>query len=142
MSGSSISAKVTHFSTGFIGTLISMAGWVHRDHRHWAYFVPNDNWIGTESTSGIDISSPTGDAVVSFAFAYGPLVPTTAEQAEALVRTLFSNFTILNQSPITTGPLGGPSRTTEFTGVWLATHNSVHGALFESILATRPSSLT
>jgi hypothetical protein len=129
VSGSSISARVTHFSTGFVGTLNSMAGWVHLDHRHWAYFVPTDAWIGTESTSGIDISSPTGDAVVSFVFAYGPLLPTTPDQVEALARANFSSFTIVSQSPITVGPLGGPSRTTEFTGVWLATHSNVHGII-------------
>lgn len=84
VTGSSISAQVTHFSTGFVGTLLSMANWVHVAHPHWNYWKPTDQWLGTESTSGIDISSPTGDADASFGFVYGPLVPTTVDQGEAL----------------------------------------------------------
>ena len=62
---------------------VSMNDWVHVTHPHWDYFKPTDQWIGTESTSGIDISSPTGDADVAFAFAYGPLA-----RFESELRTL------------------------------------------------------
>jgi len=109
------------------GGAISMNGWVHVAHPYWNYFKPTDQWIGTESTSGIDISSPTGDAVTSFAFAYGPLVPTTVDQADAFVEQIFTNFTVVNQSAVVVGPYGGPSRSTEFTAVWKATQNNVHG---------------
>ncbi len=129
VTGSSITAAVTHFSTGFVGTLVSMANWVHIAHPLWAYWIPNNNWNHVESTSGIDISSPTRDASVSFAFVYGPLVPTTLDAAEAQIRQLFTNFTVLNQSPITPGPYGGSSRTTEFTAFVPATQSSVHGKL-------------
>jgi hypothetical protein len=127
VSGSSISAQVTHFSTGFIGTLVSMSGWVHVAHPYWIYWKPTTQWIGTESTSGIDISSPTGDADVSFAFVYGPLVPTTVDQAEAVVEQIFTGFAVVSQSAVSVGPYGGPSRTTEFTAVWNETHDAVHG---------------
>jgi len=128
VTGSSISAAVTHLSTGFVGTLLSMANWVHIAHPLWAYWIPNNNWQHVESTSGIDISSPTGDASVEFAFAYGPLVPTTLDAAEAQLRQLFTNFSVLNQSPITPGPYyGGSSRTTEFTAV--SGQTNVHGKL-------------
>jgi hypothetical protein len=106
---------------------VSMNGWVHVPHDHWNYWKPTDQWIGTESASGIDISSPTGDADVSFAFVYGPLVPTTVEQAEAAVEQIFTNFTVVNQSAVVAGPYGGASRTTEFAAVWKATQASVHG---------------
>jgi hypothetical protein len=125
VSGSSISAAVTHFSTGFVGTLLSMANWVHIAHPLWAYWIPDNNWQHVESTSGIDISSPTGNAIVSFAFVYGPLVPTTLDQAEAQLRQFFTNFTVLNRSPITPGPYAGFSRTTEFTAV--SGQTNVHG---------------
>lgn len=125
--GSRISAQVTHFSTGFVGTLVSMIGWVHVAHPYWNYWKPTDQWIGTESTSGIDISSPTGDADAAFAFVYGPLVPTTVDQAEAAVERIFTNFAIVSQSAVGVGPYGGPTRTTEFTAVWTKTHNDVHG---------------
>jgi hypothetical protein len=110
------------------GDAVSMAGWVHRDDGKFAYFVPNDKWIGVESMSGIDISSPTGNADVSLAFVYGPLVPTTVQGVEALAFTIFSNVSVVNQSAIGAGPLGS-RRTTEFTGVWKATGANVHGTL-------------
>ncbi len=127
VTSSSISAQVTHFSTGFVGTLLSMASWVHVAHPYWNYWKPTDQWLGTESRSGIDISSPTGDADASFAFVYGPLVPTTVDQAEAMVEQIFTNFAIVSQSAVGVGPYGGPSRSTEFTAVWTQTHNGVHG---------------
>jgi len=106
-----------------------MKDWVHVAHPHWDYFKPTDQWIGTESTSGIDISSPTGDADVAFAFAYGPLVPTTIEQAESFAEQIFTNFVVLNQSAVAASPYGGPSRTTEFTAVWKSTQDPVQGRM-------------
>ena len=109
------------------GGPVTMNGWVHVTHPHWDYYKPTDLWIGTESTSGIEISSPTGDADVQFAFVYGPLVPQTVEQAEAVVEQIFTGFVVFNQAPVVVGPYGGPSRTTEFTAVWKATQAAVHG---------------
>jgi hypothetical protein len=131
VTGSSITATVTHFSTGFVGTLLSMSNWVHVAHANWAYWVPNNNWRDAYNDNGIDISSPIGDADVSFGFAYGPLVPTTLDAAESSLRQqLFTNFTVINQSPITPGPYyGGSSRTTEFTASSLFLHGNVHGKL-------------
>jgi hypothetical protein len=112
---------------GAPGDAAAMQGWVHVAHPHWNYFMPTDRWIGTESTSGIDISSPTGDADVSFGFAYGPLVPQTVEQAEAAVEQIFTNFVVVSRSAVVAGPYGGPNRSTEFTAVWKATQAAVHG---------------
>ena len=114
-------------ATGGGGDPAAMAGWVHVAHPDWAYFKPTDQWIGTESTSGIEISSPTGDADVEFAFVYGPLVPTTVEQAEATVEQIFTNFAVVSQSGIVVSPYGGPSRTTQFTATWKATGAAVQG---------------
>lgn len=112
---------------GEAGGAVSMNGWIHVAHPYWNYWKPTDPWIGTESRSGIEISSPTGDADVAFGFVYGPLVPTTVEQAEAAVEQIFTNFTLVTQSAVGVSPYGGPSRTTEFTAVWKATGNLVQG---------------
>jgi hypothetical protein len=109
------------------GAGVTMNGWVHVTHPYWDYFKPTDLWIGTESKSGIEISSPTGGADVEFAFVYGPLIPQTVEQADAVVEEIFTNFVVVNQAPVVTSPYGGPSRTTEFTAVWKATGAAVHG---------------
>jgi hypothetical protein len=107
-----------------------MANWVHRQDQRFAYWVPTDKWIGSEALTGIDISSPTGDAIVSFAFAYGPLIPTSLEQAESIdfKGAGISSLNIVAQSDATSGPLGS-RQTTEFSGVWATTGSAVHGSL-------------
>ncbi len=104
----------------------AMANWAHRQSNLYAYFVPDTNWQGVESTSSIDISSPTGDAEAQFAFAYGPLVPTTVDQVLALLWQVVSNHQIVSQSPVVPGG-PGQEQTTEFTGMLNLTGHNVHG---------------
>jgi len=52
---------------------------------------------------------------------------------EAQVRNLFSNFTIVGQSSIGVSVYGGPTRTTEFTGLWLYNQTNRHGTFTVNI---------
>jgi hypothetical protein len=104
----------------------AMANWAHRQSNLWSYFIPNTNWQVVESTSGIDISSPIGDAIVEFAFAYGPVVPTTADGVEAILWKVVSNHQVVSQSQVVAGG-PGQEQTIEFTGVWNVTGHNVHG---------------
>ncbi len=104
----------------------AMANWVHHQSAHWAYFAPDDTWRSVESTSSIDISSATGDALVEFAFAYGPLVPTTLADVENLLWQFISNHQVISQSQVVAGG-PGQEQAIEFTGVSNLTMHNVHG---------------
>jgi hypothetical protein len=59
-----------------------MSNWVHWQGHSFAAFLPSDQWQKTESMSGVDISSPIGDADASFAYATLDPVPYTTGQLE------------------------------------------------------------
>jgi len=103
-----------------------MANWTHRQGAHFAYFVPDPNWLAVESPNSIDISSPTGDAVATFAFAYGVAVPTTIAGLEDIVWMGYASHQIIAQSQIMAGG-PGQEQTVEFTGLWNYTNHQVHG---------------
>ena len=103
-----------------------MANWTHRQGAHFAYFVPDPNWLAVESPNSIDISSPTGDAVGTFAFAYGVAVPTTIADLEDIVWMGYASHQIIAQSQIMAGG-PGQEQTVEFTGLWNYTNHQVHG---------------
>jgi hypothetical protein len=103
-----------------------MANWTHRQGQHFAYFVPDPNWVVVESANSIDISSPTGDAVATFAFAYGVAVPTTIGALEDVIWTGYSSHQVISQSQIVSGG-PGQEQTVEFTGLWNYTNHQVHG---------------
>jgi len=117
-----------------------MANWTHRQGAHFAYFIPDPNWIGTESTNSIDISSPTGDAIATFGSAYGPVVPTTLAQLEAIIWMGYTSYQIISRSPpFAGGP--GEQEILEFTGVWKETGHQMHaiavpGVGYQTILIT------
>ena len=104
----------------------AMANWTHRQGQHFAYFVPDPNWVVVESANSIDISSPTGDAVATFAFAYGVAVPTTIADLEDIVWMGYASHQIIAQSQIMAGG-PGQEQTVEFTGLWNYTNHQVHG---------------
>lgn len=102
-----------------------MANWTPRQGAHFAYFVPNPNWLGTESANSIDISSPTGDAIASYGSAYGPLVPTTLAQLEVIIWMGYTSYQIISRSqPFAGGP--GEEEILEFTGMWKETGQQMH----------------
>src|SRR5262249_51192881 len=102
-----------------------IANWTHRQGAHFAYFIPDPNWIGTESTNSIDISSPTGDAVASYGYAYGPLLPTTLAGAETVIWMGYTSYQIISRSqPFTGGP--GQEEILEFTGLWKGNGQQTH----------------
>lgn len=104
----------------------AMANWTHRQGQHFAYFVPDPGWLAVESTNSIDISSPVGDAIATFAFAFGAVVPTTIAGVEDIVWMGYTSHQILAQSQIVSGG-PGQEQTVEFTGVWKTTGHQVHG---------------
>lgn len=104
----------------------AIANWTHRQGQHFAYFVPDPNWVAVESATSIDISSPTGDAVATFAFAYGVAVQTTIAGLEDVVWMGYASHQIIAQSQITAGG-PGQEQTVEFTGLWNYTNHQVHG---------------
>ena len=104
----------------------AIANWTHRQGQHFAYFVPDPNWVVVESANSIDISSPTGDAVVTFAFAYGVAVPTTIGGLEDVIWMGYGSHQIISQSQIVSGG-PGQEQTVEFTGLWNYTNHQVHG---------------
>jgi len=109
-----------------------MANWAHRQTAHWAYFMPDNNWVPVESTNSLDVSSPTGDAIVEFVFAYGPLVPTTVAGVEDILWQTLTSHQVLSQSPVVAGG-PGQEQTVEFTGVWKPTSHNVHGIFIAGV---------
>jgi hypothetical protein len=109
-----------------------MANWTHRQGQHFAYFVPDPNWVEVESANTVDVSSPVGDAIASFAFEYGPLVPTTLAAVEDIVWMGYSSHQVISQSQIVSGG-PGQEQTVEFTGVWITTGHQVHGIAVDGI---------
>lgn len=103
-----------------------MANWTHRQGAHFAYFLPDPNWLAVESPNSIDISSPTGDAVATFAFGYGVAVPQTIAALENVVWMDYASHQIIAQSQIMAGG-PGQEQTVEFTGLWNYTNHQVHG---------------
>jgi hypothetical protein len=110
----------------------AMANWAHRQLNHFAFFIPDTNWQGVESTQSIDISSPTGDADVQFGTVHGPLVPTTVDGVEALLWQSVSNHQVISASPVFAGGLG-QEQIIEFTGVLNLTSHNVHGIYWASV---------
>ncbi len=104
----------------------AMANWTHRQGAHFAYFIPDPNWLAVESTSSIDISSPTGDAIATFGFASGPVVPTTIAAVEDIVWMGYTSHQVVSESQIVAGG-PGQEQTVEFTGTWSTTGQQVHG---------------
>lgn len=103
-----------------------MANWTHRQGAHFAYFIPDPNWLAVESTNSIDISSPTGDAIATFGFAYGVAVPTTLTGVEDIVWMDYTDHQVISTGQIVAaGP--GQEQTIEFTGTFKTTGARVHG---------------
>ena len=103
----------------------AMANWTHRQGAHFAYFIPDPNWLAVESTNSIDISSPTGDAIATFGFAYGVAVPTTLGGVEDIVWMDYTDHQVISTSQVVAaGP--GQEQTIEFTGTFKTTGQRVH----------------
>ncbi len=103
-----------------------MRNWVHRDGRWFSYFVPNNDWQASESANGIDISSPTGDEIVSYG--YGPRQMTLQQVAQFIFQGVgITNVMIVNQQqPVNFS--GYVAQTVEFTGV-IRTGVAIQGVL-------------
>ena len=73
-----------------------------------------------------------GVALAEFAFAYGPVVPTTVTGVEDLLWMTVTNHQVVSQSAVVAaGP--GQEQTVEFTGVWKTTGHDVHGIFIAGV---------
>ena len=125
-SGGGNPAQTAQSCGGTLPDAQAMANWTHRQGQYFAYFIPDPTWVVVESANSIDISSPTGDAVATFGFAYGVAVPTTIAGLEDVVWMGYASHQILAQSQIVAGG-PGQEQTVEFTGLWNYTNHQVHG---------------
>ena len=94
-------------------------GWVRREVPNWIYWVPNSKWVDTHNMNGIDVSSPTGDIVVSWAWAGTPLPVSLPE----LIDYLFTpaNTEGLSRITLREGPVTGATGDQRQTVTWTAT---------------------
>lgn len=94
-------------------------GWVRREVPNWIYWVPNAKWVDTHNMNGIDVSSPTGDIVVSWAWAGTPLPVSLPE----LIDYLFTpaNTEGLSRITLREGPVTGAPGDQRQTVTWTAT---------------------
>lgn len=110
-----------------------IANWRHWEGQSFSAFVPDDKWQIAESMSGVDISSPIGDAFASMAYATNSAAPATVSDVEALVFQGggLANIQTLDQSqPYDFA--GGTRQVTEFTAT--STGGDVHGVLYVDTL--------
>lgn len=113
-------------------------GWVRWEGRSFICWLPSRDWRVAESMSGIDISSPTGDLYVGFAFATNSPAPVTTEQ---VIQYVYSNggldiHPVSGVRVLKTGRpfafAGGTRQIVEWTGVRqhrLKGRQTVHGVL-------------
>lgn len=95
-------------------------GWVRREVPNWIYWVPNGKWVAAHTKNGIDVSSPTGDLVVSSGWSSSPVSVTIPD----VIAYLFSpantgevaNVRITKKGKITGRP-GDQKQTVAWTGV-------------------------
>jgi len=112
----------------------SAQAWVHREGRWWSYYLPTPQWTASQNAAGVDISSPTGVLLVSYAFSQTP-----RSYSNDQVATLTANGHGLDSHPITslrftsaskyTSSGGWTDRTYQWTAVRTDLHQSVRGVL-------------
>jgi hypothetical protein len=112
---------------------VFMKGWVHREGRSFTYFVPHKDWLATETTNGIDLSSPTGDDLVSFAYVIGSQKTPQQVQSTVFQGAGIRNVMIVNRhEPLDSG--SNVTQTIEFSGV-SKTNSAIHGMLTAQVSA-------
>lgn len=94
--------------------------WVRKDPSGWVYWVPTKKWTHAHSACGIDISSPTGDMLVSLAGAPSAFALTTDDAltlvAESLAGQGVSRLRVVKAGPVTGSP-GDQGQVVRVTGV-------------------------
>jgi hypothetical protein len=112
--------------------------WVHKQGRYFAYWVPNDKWQAAEAANGIDVSSPTGLASVSFGYATNGPAPYTLAGVRSLLLSPQAGLTevrLLSRGrTFSTG--GGVSQTTSFIAVRIRDRAAVRGVVTAEVFNT------
>lgn len=95
-------------------------GWVRREVPNWIYWVPNGKWVASHTKNGIDVSSPTGDIVVSSGWSSSPIAVTIPEVVAYLFSPAntsnFVSLRITKKGKITGRP-GDQKQTVAWAGV-------------------------
>jgi hypothetical protein len=92
---------------------------VHWQGKHFACWIPNRQWQVTEGANALDISSPTGDEIVSFDYSAWPRLPTLSQVGTLVVRSLgMTNVHLLKAGPHYTVAPGVTQRDVELTAIW------------------------
>lgn len=94
--------------------------WVRKDPKGWVYWVPTKKWVDAHSACGIDISSPTGDMLVSIGGSPSAFALTTDEAltmaGEGLAGQGVSRLRVVQAGPVTGSP-GDQGQVVRVTGV-------------------------
>lgn len=96
-------------------------GWVRREVDNWIYWVPNNRWVDTHNPNGIDISSPTGDIVVSYGWASSPVPLTTKGAIDYVLGELERTGAYADLRVVRTGPVNGAPGDETQNVFWRAT---------------------
>ena len=104
-----------------------MSGWYHYVKPTTSGFVPDDHWNVVDSHSGVDISSPVGDAGGSLVWVTGALSTISNEQANAMFLQSFSDLHVDAQDQPYQTSAGSMRQDTVYTGT--ISGSVVHGVL-------------
>lgn len=112
----------------------SAQAWVHRQGRWWSYSVPTAQWRASQTAAGIDISSPTGVLLVSYAFSQTPQSYTNQQVVNLTVGGHGLDSHPIGSLRFTskgkyTSSAGWTDRTYQWTAVRTDLHQSVRGVL-------------
>lgn len=94
-------------------------GWVRREVANWIYWVPTSRWVASHNKNGIDVSSPTGDIIVSQGWASSPIPLSLPD----VIAYLFdpANIPELTRLKLRRGPVTGTPGDQRQTVTWTAT---------------------
>lgn len=114
------------------GAQAASRGWVRGESQNFIWWVPNGKWVVSPGTQGIEISSPTGTAQVSFAYATNAPRPYTLDEVRILALSPAAGLTqvrVRKQGTAYATGAGGQGRVSEFTAVRSRDRKVVRGVL-------------
>ena len=115
-----------------------MSSWIHWNGNSFSAFLPSDQWQKPESMSGVDLSSPTGDADASFAYiTVGPAPYSTSQLEQITLGNIFATYQIVADSqPFSFA--NGTRESYEFiaSGSHGAAQGNAHGCLTVDAITT------
>jgi hypothetical protein len=117
------------------------AAWAHWQGRYFSCWIPNTHWQVVENPSGIDISSPTGLATVSFAYVTNGPAPYSLTAVRNYVlspQNGFRSVRLLDQSGKFATGGGGVGRRTTFTALRVRDRTTVRGVLTAEVFNNNP----